>query len=83
MPPKLPFAAVPILQIGGLWPFSILAWLQSLIKNLVSRTGMQSSLCVDWDEEMKGLAGFIDDHCIELLGEQLASQATTQRWCTL
>lgn len=58
---------------------------------MVSQTGMQSwrrvkdatVLCVDWDEEMKGLAGFIDDHCIGLPGEQLASHATTQRWPTL
>lgn len=35
-------------------------------------------LCVDWDEEMKGLAGFIDDHCIGLLGERQALQATTR-----
>lgn len=54
---------------------------------MVSQTGLQSwkrvkdavVLCVDWDEEMKGLAsGFIDDHCIVLPGEQLASQAITQ-----
>lgn len=32
-----------------------------------------------WCGEMKGLAAAIDDHCIELPGEQLASQATTQR----
>lgn len=85
MPPKLPFAAVLIPKIGGLWHSGLIT--VTLIKNVVIQTGLQSwtwvkdatVLCVDWAEEMKGLAAFIDDHCIGLPGEELALQATNQR----